>query len=173
LFFSTTGCDDYDVNVRLERAKLKKQSIPNSKNSSDNPNPRCSPPKELNFLQQPCNNMLDLNSPMDSTEITSFNKNKTIINASATNLKSPDENYFSQTPQNRSPSNIFRSEDCNELLGKELDSLNEEKATSGKGLVSQNSIEIAIDDSSSLLSDDGKFEKISTDPEYVGEVSLF
>jgi hypothetical protein len=113
--------------------------------------------------------LLDLNSPLDSTEITSFNKNKTIINAAVENLKSPDENYFSATPQNRSPSNIFRSDDCNELLEKELDSLNEEEATSGRGLVSQSSIEIAIDDEQGRVGDESK--KAEAEPEYLGEVS--
>lgn len=66
---------------------------------------------------------MDLQSPMDGSEITSFN-----VAAAATRLKSPDENYFAVTPTNPSPpppSNVYRSDDCNELLAKELASLDE------------------------------------------------
>lgn len=61
-------------------------------------------------------------------------------------MKSPDEDYFAVTPQNRSPANDFRSEDCNELLAKELAELNEEGNNKSKNLVSQSSIEIVIRD---------------------------
>lgn len=70
--------------------------------------------------------------------------------AADASLKSPDENHFAITPQNRSPANDFRSDDCNELLAKELADLDEAKRqeiddTKGN-LVSQASIEIEICD---------------------------
>lgn len=55
---------------------------------------------------------------MDGSEITSFNIHQK--EAAISKLKSPDENYFAVTPLNSSPSNVFRSDDCNELLAKEL-----------------------------------------------------
>lgn len=88
-------------------------------------------------------NVPDLCSPTDGSEITSFQKT-----VEAT-LKSPDENHFANTPQNRSPANDFRSEDCNEILEKELadldDATAQEELRSDKfNLVSQSSIEIEI-----------------------------
>lgn len=87
-------------------------------------------------------------SPIDGSEIPTFSL---ASNPSGTSLKSPDENYFAVTPQNRSPANDFRSDDCNELLAKELADLEEEKRDKeNEGskfiLVSQSSIEIEIRD---------------------------
>lgn len=61
-------------------------------------------------------------------------------------MKFPNENHFAITPQNRSPANDFRSDDCNELLAKELAALNENCDNKSKNLVSQSSIEIMIRD---------------------------
>lgn len=72
--------------------------------------------------------------------ITNFNyaKNQT--------LKSPTENHFGIMDQNQSPSNVYRSEDCNEILEKELEQLDESDRSDRFNLVSQSSIEIAICD---------------------------
>lgn len=91
----------------------------------------------------------DLCSPTDGSEITSFQNMASKLSVD-TSLKSPDENHFAITPQNRSPANDFRSEDCNELLAKELADLDEAKqeelADAKCNLVSQASIEIEICD---------------------------
>lgn len=128
----------------------------------------------------------DLQSPMDGSEITSFNAFQSADNG--THLKSPDENHFAVTPPtNTSPSNVYRSDDCNELLAKELAKLEENDLDDGtwnlvvvdkinfinylyylggqsKGLVSQSSIEIVIDDNSANVDD--------VAPEYMGEVGV-
>ena len=64
----------------------------------------------------------DLLSPTDGSEITSFNAAISQSITDADSLKSPDENHFANTPPsvNASPTNVFRSDDCNELLAKEL-----------------------------------------------------
>lgn len=73
---------------------------------------------------------MDLQSPMDGSEITSFN----VTEQSSARLKSPDENYFAVTPPlNSLPSNVYRSDDCNELLAKELASLDEQTAAANDG----------------------------------------
>lgn len=108
---------------------------------------------------------------MDGSEITSFNIAKNAPNSS---FQSPDENHFANTPQNQSPSNVYRSDDCNELLAKELEQLNEiEKNDRSPDserchLVSQSSIEIEICDS------DQKNDPNSIDEESesTGEVRL-
>lgn len=104
--------------------------------------------------------MPDLCSPTDGTEITSF---QNIVPQSKTSpadasLKSPNENHFAVTPQNRSPANDFRSADCNELLAKELADLDEAKqqelADAKMQLVSQASIEIEIRDDEDRCGDE-------------------
>lgn len=79
---------------------------------------------------------------MDGSEITSFNLSKLALNE-------PNENHFAATPQNHSPANVYRSDDCNELLASELEQLNQDDRSpdSDRGtLVSQSSIEIDIGD---------------------------
>lgn len=114
-------------------------------------------------------NLAELASPMDGSEITSFNIAKNLPNLTA--FKSPDENHFAITPPNQSPANIYRSDDCNEIIAKELAlSFNEIKNNDDRSpedsercqLVSQSSIEIEICDSD---------KKEQPEPEPVGEVS--
>lgn len=64
-------------------------------------------------------------------EITSFN----VIKKSDTTftLKSPNEDYFAVTPLNSSPANVFRSDDCNELLAKELAGLEDNSSDQDDG----------------------------------------
>lgn len=108
---------------------------------------------------------------MDGSEITSFNLAKNLPNSS---LKSPNENHFAITPQNQSPANVYRSDDCNEILAKELEQLNESDRADRSPdseryhLVSQSSIEIEI-------CDDQKDESSSVDTELppYGEVCNF
>lgn len=104
---------------------------------------------------------------MDGSEITSFNIAKNLPNLTA--FKSPDENHFAITPPNQSPANVYRSDDCNEIIAKELAlSLSEIKNNDRSPedseryqLVSQSSIEIEICDE----------DKKQPEPEPVGEVS--
>jgi hypothetical protein len=87
----------------------------------------------------------ELNTPMDGSEITSF-KNL------PGNLKSPDENYFAVSPVNKSPSNDYRSADCNELLAEELNELDDtSNARRYSNLVSQSSIEIPFDQTNTFM----------------------
>lgn len=112
-------------------------------------------------------NLAELASPMDGSEITSFNIAKNLPTLTA--FKSPDENHFAITPPNQSPANVYRSDDCNEIIAKELAlSLNEIKNNdrspedSERGqLVSQSSIEIEICDN----------DKKEPEPEPIGEVN--
>lgn len=117
------GCDTYDSDVHLERPKSKKQ-------------------RKASLLSEKQIQAKELLSPMDGSEITNFK-----IPQVVERLKSPDENYFAITPPasnlSPSPSNIFRSDDCNEILETELAKLNEE-AKKGGQLVSQASIEVPI-----------------------------
>lgn len=107
---------------------------------------------------------------MDRSEITSFNIAKNLPNSS---LISPDENHFAITPENLSPANVYRSDDCNEILAKELEQLNEiEKGDrtpdSERGqLVSQSSIEIEICDTDKK----DELNSIEEEAESIGEVS--
>lgn len=118
-------------------------------------------------------NLAELASPMDGSEITSFNIAKNLPNLS---LKSPDENYFAITPQNLSPANVYRSDDCNEILAKELEELNEIKTGDDRSpgdsergnLVSQSSIEIEICDTDKK--DD--LDSIEEEPESIREVGF-
>lgn len=111
-------------------------------------------------------NLAELASPMDGSEITSFNIAKNLPNLTA--FKSPDENHFAITPPNQSPANVYRSDDCNEVIATELAlSLNEiknnDRSPDGGSercqLVSQSSIEIEICDND------------KKEPELIGEVS--
>lgn len=120
------GCENYDPEVHLERPKSKKQ------------------PKQTSINKEK-QQVKELLSPMDGSEITNFK----IPQAAVIKLKSPDENYFAITPPtdslSPSPSNVFRSDDCNEILESELAKLNEEATRTGQ-LVSQGSIEVPIED---------------------------
>lgn len=117
-------------------------------------------------------NLAELASPMDGSEITSFNIAKNLPNLS---LKSPDENHFAITPQNLSPANVYRSDDCNEILAKELEQLNEMRIddrspddSERAHLVSQSSIEIEICDTDKP--DD--LDSIEEEPQSTGEVDF-
>lgn len=113
--------------------------------------------------------LAELASPMDGSEITSFNIAKNLPNLS---LKLPDENHFAITPQNQSPANVYRSDDCNEILAKELEQLSEiEKGDRSPdseryNLVSQSSIEIEICDNDK----NDELNSIQEEPECIGEV---
>ena len=156
------GCEDFDIDISLQRPKTKKPGrvVPAD---TARPNTLANIPRDISFQ--------DLQSPLDSTEITSFNKNKTIIEGSMSALKSPDENYFAASPKNTSPSNVYRSSDCNELLQHELEKLdlserNEDESgvKVPRNMVSQSSIEIE------LVDDDGDRRSLKEE-EYLGEVS--
>ncbi len=112
------GCESYDENVSLARPKSRKDRksssvggiIPQMENS-------------------PSIQSIPLQSPMD--EITSFNLIQKTENTF--NLKSPNEDYFAVTPLNSSPANVFRSDDCNELLAKELAGLEDNSSDQDDG----------------------------------------
>lgn len=150
------GCEEFEMDVCLQRPKVKKPgrvvAVENAR-----PTTLANIPKDLSFQ--------DLQSPLDSTEITSFNKNKTIIDGSLSLLKSPDENYFAVSPKNTSPSNVFRSADCNEVLQHELEKLDmNEHVKIPRNMVSQSSIEIE------LVDDDNEKVDEPKEAEYLGEV---
>lgn len=154
------GCEDFEIDISLLRPKSKK---PGRIVAVENVRPKTLQdiPKDVSFQ--------DLLSPLDSTEITSFNKNKTIIEGSTSLLKSPDENYFAASPKNASPSNVYRSADCNELLQDELEKLNMSDKNSDevkipRNMVSQSSIEIE------LVDDDAEKNEEMNQEEYLGEV---
>lgn len=157
------GCEEFDMDVSLQRPKIKKPgkvvAVVDSTTATaavERPSTLANIPRDFSFQ--------DLASPLDSTEITSFNKNKTIIEGM---LKSPEENHFAASPQNSSPSNIYRSSDCNEVLQNELKNLDMEEMTIPRNLVSQSSIEIEMGGESDE-SRRGKEEE-----EYLGEVKCF
>ncbi|KAG4067688.1 hypothetical protein HA402_005460 [Bradysia odoriphaga] len=131
------GCESYDENVSLARPKSRKER----KNSSiGGAIPR--------MVNSPSVQSITLQSPVD--EVTSFNVTKK--SDTTFTLKSPNEDYFAVTPLNSSPANVFRSDDCNELLAKELAGLEENSSDQdddkSKGLYSQSSIEIPFDNHS-------------------------
>lgn len=112
------GCESYDENVSLARPKSRKDRK-NSSTGSIIPRMENSPSVQS----------IPLQSPMD--EITSFN----VIKKSETpiTLKTPNEDYFAVTPSNSSPANEFRSDDCNELLAKELAGLEDNSSDQDDG----------------------------------------
>lgn len=76
------GCEEFDINIKLQRPKSKKIA---GKAEAVIQNENYNAKRPSNFLQNiPLNNYIpdfNLISPLDSTEITSFNKNKTIIDS--------------------------------------------------------------------------------------------
>ncbi|GAB0089898.1 fam91a1 [Sergentomyia squamirostris] len=135
------GCEsDHDVNVRLKRPERRRgrrnsghpdvvQTMDDSIISKDDSIP-----------PTPTAPVGELLTPLDGSEIT-IHKSKS---NDLTKLKSPDEEHFAVTPKSASPSNVYRSDDCNEVLATELAELAQCESRYGKELVSQNSIEIAI-----------------------------
>lgn len=162
------GCEEFEIDVCLQRPKSKKPGRVVMIDNSARPSTLQPITKDISFQ--------DLQSPLDSTDIiTQFDKNKqaTIIDGSLSTLKSPDENHFASTPI-KSPSNDFRSSDCNELLRQELDAstsskkLEDDEKCIPRNLVSQSSIEIELDAANNDAS--GSMENIREE-DYVGEVS--
>lgn len=158
------GCEaNYDVNVHLKRPERRK----GRRNSGPSVTPSMEDStisKDASFgeaipLTPTAPN--ELLTPMDGSEIT-IHKSKSNELAK---LKSPDEEHFAVTPKSTSPSNVFRSEDCNELLETELAELAqcEGRYGGGKELVSQNSIEIAIVDGPEGEESGGKAEDSGED----------
>ncbi|KAG5678046.1 hypothetical protein PVAND_007752 [Polypedilum vanderplanki] len=147
------GCEEFEMDVCLQRPKSKKPGKVVAIDNTSRPNTLSTISKDISLQ--------DLQSPLDSTDIImQFDKNKTatVIDASLSTLKSPDENHFAASPKNISPSNVFRSVDCNEVLENELEKLNEsdkkvddDEKVIPKHLVSQSSIEIELDNSSDKL----------------------
>lgn len=112
------GCECYDENVSLARPKSRKDR----KNSGiGSAIPRMEP--------SPSVQSISLQSPMD--EITSFNVTQKSENSFT--LKSPNEDYFAVTPSNSSPANVYRSDDCNEILAKELAGLEDNSSDQDDG----------------------------------------
>lgn len=172
------GCEQYDPNVHLVKPK-RNSGAKERRRSSQAPSvssvssseyivcfeeltfiPHLIRPYHLLYihfiflLNQPnpiAKTLPELASPMDGSEITSFNLAKTLPNTLS--LKSPDENHFAMTSQNQSPANVYRSDDCNEILAKELEQLDVNEMRMDRSpdserynLVSQSSIEIEFCD---------------------------
>lgn len=152
------GCDSFDIDVHMERPRVKKKSLPGGaievKTPSD-PSPAAVPAKS---------HIPELTSPTDPSEVTSFNRQTPTKRA---DLKSPDEDYFSVTPQHSSPSNVFMSEDCNELLASEL-----AKCEPTRELVSQGSVEIPMQSDEKLSSLDSHSEEDLGEPWTVLDVNF-
>lgn len=163
------GCENYEINVHLTRPKQRKDrkdsatallslNLNESKMPGHcvaitaNANSAAEPPSIDNIpstIMTPNESHIpDLYSPMDGSEIISFNataftatenesdsaiKSVAAASSQALKLKSPVENYFAVTPVNASPSNVFRSDDCNELLAKELAGLDENSSDQDEG----------------------------------------
>lgn len=107
---------------------------------------------------------------MSYKKILSPHQNKTIIDSTAIKLKSPDEDHFANSPRNNSPSNVYRSLDCNELLEKELEDLRikdssvpQDECKVSKYLVSQSSVEIDIGQGNQNKDEEEE------EPEFMGE----
>uniref|UniRef100_A0A6B2EHL5 Protein FAM91A1 n=1 Tax=Phlebotomus kandelakii TaxID=1109342 RepID=A0A6B2EHL5_9DIPT len=133
------GCEvNHDVNVHLKRPERRK--------GRRNSGPSITPSMEDSTISKDASPAVtptvpnELLTPLDGSEIT-IHKSRSEL----AKLKSPDEEHFAVTPKSTSPSNVFRSEDCNELLETELEEL-AQCERGGKELVSQNSIEISIVD---------------------------
>lgn len=114
------GCESHDENVSLARPKSRKERKNSSASGSVSG-------VTTRMVSSP--SVQSIQSPMD--EITSFNVIKKTDNTFT--LKSPNEDYFAMTPSNSSPANVFRSEDCNELLAKELAGLEENSSDQDDG----------------------------------------
>ena len=130
----------------------------------------------IHFQPNVNKNVPELLSPMDGSEITSFNIATTGATANAgqsATLKTLDENYYANTPKNQSPANVYRSDDCNELLAKELAGLDVDEASTDDryNLVSQSSIEIEIGQEKEDAAGDGETVQ-KEDDEAQGEVGF-
>lgn len=149
------GCEDYDVNVHLRHSKSK---IKNTANAETSKQVKTNKENVPNLKQEEEEELLDaITSPTTeaASELIGFvrspGKQKVVPN-----LKSPDENYFANSPQNSSPSNVFISDDCNELLASELANCGDLAAdgSCSQGnkpeLVSQGSVEIPFNQLSLL-----------------------
>ncbi|CAG9800332.1 unnamed protein product [Chironomus riparius] len=159
------GCEEFDIDVCLQRPKAKK---PGKVVAVESTRPNTLPTISKDISLQ------DFQSPLDSTDIIMQLSSKTIIDGSLSMLKSPDENHFASTPKNTSPSNVYRSADCNDVLKSELAELNksdnkkldDDEKFIPRHMVSQSSIEIElVDDDSREKLDDVKEET----SEYLGE----
>uniref|UniRef100_A0A336MYF7 CSON009634 protein n=1 Tax=Culicoides sonorensis TaxID=179676 RepID=A0A336MYF7_CULSO len=136
------GCDDFTLNVRLERAKHRKTSgsaKATTKEVKGIENKNYVHEKQSNAIAPP---ITDLLSPLDS-EITAFNTLE-------------PEKVSSNTP--KSPAVLYRSEDCNELIEKELDILEDEE-NKRKVLNSQSSVELLVldDDNQGIKQNNGEY----------------
>lgn len=177
------GCEEFSLDVRLEkpksRRKLSATSVgkvnetrtiaPNTLNLASAqskaatpvsviPSPAISEASIANIPSLLVPPITDLLSPLDASEITTFNQKHQ--SSSADTLKTFDD-FVAVTPLNiKSPANDYRSEDCNELILKELEIL-ENKENARKALVSQSSVEVLPI----------KEETDEHENEYFGEVS--
>lgn len=134
------GCEHFDLDVRLERPKARKKS----RSGSGGPggpvgfeNKNYAVPKTLALPVAAAPPITDLLSPLDASEITTFQNQLPPPPLQA--IKSPDD-FVAITPI-KSPDNVFKSDDCNELISKELDMLDRKAA-----LVSPNSVELLVID---------------------------
>jgi hypothetical protein len=165
------GSEDFSMDVCLQRPKAKKPGRVVMVDESARPSTLQPITKDISFQ--------DLQSPLDSTDIiTNFDKssNATVIDGSFSSLKSPNEQHFASTPI-KSPSNDFRSADCNKLLEQEIDEsgagrqrqrVDDDERRIPKNMVSQSSIEIELDASN----DPSSYAESIKEEEYLGEVII-
>lgn len=114
------GCEICDVDVHLKhaRSKVKTDKVKNNLNQTEKVPKK--PKGKIEEVTMP-DITKELMSP-DNTELTSFSRPG---NSPQRNLKSPDENYFANSPQNNEHSAVYTmAENCNELLASVKSELN-------------------------------------------------
>lgn len=147
------GCEEFELDVRLEKPKPRnsrklsapgrgienKNFVPTSLNlATTTINTTTSTLEPTSSLAPPP--ITDLLSPLDGSEVTTFNQKHQ--SNSADTLVTPLDDFVTITPLNiKSPANDFRSDDCNELIMRELDLL-ESKENAKRELVSQSSVDV-------------------------------
>ncbi|XP_011197048.1 protein FAM91A1 [Zeugodacus cucurbitae] len=157
------GCESFDVQVHLRHPKNKIKTV-NAPKSVATTAPSVSNVIANTTAPITVTQPQDLLSPADGSEVTSFAR----LSASpirGSQLKSPDENYFAVSPQNGSPSNVYTSVDCNELLASELAKCDADSAAkhNKNELVSQSSVEIPISNTSAILETDAANEDTTSE----------
>lgn len=170
------GCEEFELDVRLEKPKSRRKSstsgrgienrnfAPTTLNlASTTTDPVISSPASVTsaVVIPPINDLL---SPLDASEITTFNQKHQ--SSSVDTLITPSDcDFIAITPQNfKSPANDYRSADCNELIMKELEILESRENAKRSALVSQSSVEVLP------IKDDEN--GVENGDEYYGEVGL-
>ncbi|XP_067647466.1 protein FAM91A1 [Eurosta solidaginis] len=145
------GCESFELQVRLKHPKSKAKSAVTTtagviSSKTNMPNLNATATATTSTAAKTTQEPQDLLSPADGSELTSFVRLGASTPTNVNQLCSPDENYFAISPQNGSPSNVYTSADCSELLATELAKCNADTAIkyTKNELVSHGSVEIPI-----------------------------